>query len=109
MNLPFRPVARLLAAISIACIASATALAQTRPLNDLQGAMQLGDQGNNTPEGPVQLRDSANGMQRNMQQQRPSMKYQQRPEYKPGEFEEYVQRLVSQMPTQQNQQAAADA
>ena len=72
-----------------------------------QGAPTLQSPTDTTPSGPVRLRQGTQdqrGTLRTFQQTRP-------PEYKPGEFEEYVQRLVGQAPStsQADMQAAAQA
>ena len=60
-----------------------------------QGTQTLQSPTDTAPSGPVRLRqgtqDQRTGTLRTFQQMRP-------PEYKPGEFEQYVQRLVDQTP-----------
>jgi protein involved in polysaccharide export with SLBB domain len=97
MSFSIHTIVRWLAWMSMMCVAS-VAVSQT-PLNDLKSSMQL-DQGNQVNQGNAQgavpLRQPATGAQPNGQQSlfQPQSRI---PEYKPGEFEEYVQRIVNQM------------
>src|SRR5881397_2007733 len=108
MNRLPRLATRWLARLSMAGLLALPAIAPAQTQTDTQqGAPTLQSPTDTTPSGPVRLRQGTQdqrGTLRTFQQTRP-------PEYKPGEFEEYVQRLVGQAPStsQADMQAAAQA
>ena len=101
MNRFLRSTSRWLACLSLAVLATMPALAPAQTQNDPQQGSQTlqTSTDRSATSGPVRLRQ---GNQDQQQQRNGAFRCAQstrQSDYKPGEFEEYVQRMVGQMPS----------
>lgn len=100
MNRFLRSAARLACLSAAGLLLALPALAQIQVPDPQQGQQTFqgsADSGSNS-SGPMRLRQGTQGQQRNNGALRCSQQVFL-PEYRPGEFEEYVQRLAAQMPS----------
>ena len=97
MKRSFRFTLRRLARLSMAALLTMPALAPAQTQNDTQGSQtSQTTTDRSATSGPMRLRQG--GQEQRSGTFRCSQSTRQ-PDYKPGEFEEYVQRLVGQMPS----------
>jgi len=109
MNRFLRSASRLVSLSAVGLFLTLPALAQIQVPDPQQGQQpyQSSTESGSNSGGPMRLRQGAQGQQqRGVNAQRCSQQAFV-PEYRPGEFEEYVQRLAAQMPSSPT--SAADA
>src|SRR3954451_5413579 len=100
MNRFVSSICRRLACLSIAAMSTMPVLTRAQGQNDPQQGSQTLQTTTDRPatNGPVRLRQGSQEQQQRNGALRCSQSNRQ-PDYKPGEFEEYVQRLVGQLPS----------